>query len=56
MTEINKKDLKSSKYSFDIYGEGDEVLLQLPSASSYIEQGGTVWIYMGEKDDINDKS
>ncbi len=43
----NVKEVKSSELNFVFVGQGEEVIDQLPSANTIVEENGTVWIYLG---------
>lgn len=44
---LNSKAVKSKHFKFIYYGEGDEVISQLPSEGTYMKEGGEVWLYLG---------
>ena len=43
----NVKEVKSNELNFVFVGQGKEVIDQLPSANTIVEENGTVWIYLG---------
>lgn len=44
---MNKKDIKSERFHFLYSGDGEYVVSQLPAAGTYVEEGGEIWLYMG---------
>lgn len=45
-----KKEVKNSQLRFEFAGEGDIVTAQLPAAGTQLDEYGTVWIYLGKKE------
>lgn len=58
---LSAKEIKSKHHSFVFSGEGEYVIAQLPSANEKLEEGKSIWLWMGkektgEKDEIKGAS
>lgn len=50
---LEKKNVKSNKYNFVYSGEGEYVIAQLPSEGEKLEAGKSIWLLLGNKEDVH---